>query len=258
MSHETEENFSTAAEKLLKQTIQLDYEFKIVGSGGPVLERTKAFRECVNDLDSFWRGQQKDITSLYLPQQRTLKEKMYSLHKATKGLYGAFEDFIEITVNEELMRSIIGLYNVLEKTGQLPRVQSSALDPKPPPELDILKLEKDLTEYFEAVSRNIGSFINKDIKTIDAAQRREIETHAMFTVMSTFLSGVTASVLQIVGPSTSGDSVLEVTVNITLFTSLVLSTSSALQSLLAMTWTKSSALVSFVKLLSFFLDISAK
>ncbi len=49
--------------------------------------------------------------------------------------------------------------------------------------------------------------------------------------------------LQIVGPSSAGDSTLAVAVNASLFSSLVLSTASAVQSLLSITWMKSFVLV---------------
>ena len=56
--------------------------------------------------------------------------------------------------------------------------------------------------------------------------------------------------LQIVDPTHSGDSALAVAVDVSLFSSLVLSTASAVQSLLSITWMKSFVFVHCVMILS--------
>lgn len=100
-------------------------------------------------------------------------------------------------------------------------------------------MQSDLAGNLVAVQVHLEKFIDKDIGTIKSVQKDEAESYANLTVIATFLSGVTASMLQIVNPAASGDSVLTIVVNTSLFSSLVFSTASAMQSLLAMMWLKS-------------------
>ncbi|KLO09163.1 hypothetical protein SCHPADRAFT_577719 [Schizopora paradoxa] len=100
-------------------------------------------------------------------------------------------------------------------------------------------MQSDLSKSFASLQRCLQEFIDEDIKTIKSVQKDQAQAYINTTVVATFLSGVTASMLQIVDPTNSGDSALAVAVNVSLFSSLVLSTASAVQSLLSITWMKS-------------------
>jgi len=98
------------------------------------------------------------------------------------------------------------------------------------------ELKTELAENFELIRPVLEDVISEVTRSVNV-QSVENGRYTNLTVISTLLSGATASVLQIVGSSfQSGDSGLAIAVNACLFSSLVVSMASAAQSLLAISW----------------------
>lgn len=74
---------------------------------------------------------------------------------------------------------------------------------------------------------------------IRTTQQNQTDRYLNLTTISIFLSAVTASTLQIEGPAVSSNAGLAVAVNTFLFSSLIFSTASAVQAMLAMSWLRS-------------------
>ncbi len=83
---------------------------------------------------------------------------------------------------------------------------------------------------------------------IRTAQQNQTDRYLNHTTISIFLSAVTASTLQIEGQGFSSKAALSVAVNSFLFSSLIFSTASAVQSMLAMAWLRSFVFVLFVSI----------
>jgi len=154
-----------------------------------------------------------------------LVETLRNLDDACYMLHQALMDFIGITFNRNLMLSLIRLCKTLQRLYEQPVSSQS--------------MQSNLTEDFISVRLNLEKFIDEDIRTIKSVQKDEADSLVNLTVIATFLSGVTASMLQIVNPAASGGSTLAVAVNTALFSSLVFSTGSAVQSLLVIMWMRS-------------------
>ncbi|KLO12443.1 hypothetical protein SCHPADRAFT_415924 [Schizopora paradoxa] len=94
---------------------------------------------------------------------------------------------------------------------------------------------------FQLLTTHLVDFVGKDVPQIAATQQNQTDRYLNLTTISTFLSAVTISTLQIVtqGNDASSKGGLAVAVNSFLFSSIVFSTASAVQSMLAMTWLRS-------------------
>ncbi|KLO13172.1 hypothetical protein SCHPADRAFT_940637 [Schizopora paradoxa] len=221
-----EVSFMTAIDLLINETVRLEYALRMVGSGGPGMERANAFRNILRTI----KESHLDSNTKLFSGSLTALQAMRNLASTTNGLHNALKDFIGITFNSGLMESLQRLSNVLMKFPGLgiPDSQYSTID-----------IEAELTATFMSIQRYFKAFVDEDIRIIKSVQNDRTLGYVNLTVIATFLSGVTASVLQIVGPTTSGDSALAVAVNASLFSSLVFSSASAAQSLLAIIWMQS-------------------
>jgi len=213
--------FLASADRLIEETIRLDLAFRTVGSGGPGMERAQAFRALLRRYRALFSDPN------VAPKRQEVFQTLEFLEISTDSLYTAFKDFVGITFNIKLMRAFSNLRNTLKECCSSPWPVSYNT------------LHTHLAVTFASLRDNLEIFNEKDVNTIRSAQNDETNVYTDITVISTFLSGVTASALQIVGPAMSGDSTLAVAVNTALFSSLVFSTASAAQSLLVITWFQS-------------------
>ena len=74
---------------------------------------------------------------------------------------------------------------------------------------------------------------------IKAAQESQTARYLTLTTIATFFSAVTSATLQISFQESSDDNALTVATNTFFFTSLIFSTTAAVQSLLVMAWQRS-------------------
>ncbi|KLO12964.1 hypothetical protein SCHPADRAFT_387251 [Schizopora paradoxa] len=203
------------------QLYRLEYALRTVGSGGHGMK-------CVTDF----RRRLRELMALLLDTRNlsSIQRKVLELEESTKDLNSALNDFIGITYNYKLIKSLEALRKILYPY----HANFVSLDSK-------VQLRCDLEKIFVLVRTNVEKYIDDDIRIIKSAQSDEIQRYVNITVISTFLSGVTASVLQIVGPTSNGNSAIDVAVtgNASLFSSLIFSTASAAQSLLFIIWTQS-------------------
>lgn len=88
-------------------------------------------------------------------------------------------------------------------------------------------------------TKYLTHFVDKGIPMIRTAQQNQTDRYLNLTTISIFLSAVTASTLQIEGQGFTSKAALSVAVNSFLFSSLIFSTASAVQSMLAMAWLRS-------------------
>jgi len=222
--------FSTAAAQLIVETNRLDYALRNVGSGGPAMYHTRMFRRQLRKLRNLF------LDTNSRPEWQVTLQMLLELDIAVKGLRTTFKDFISMAFNERLMASLADLRKKLKIHREAPDQSRNATKAQD-------AMRADLAENFQSLQGYLKEFIDEDIKTIKSVQKDQAQAYINTTLVGTFLSGVTASMLQIVGPSSAGDSTLAVAVNASLFSSLVLSTASAVQSLLSITWMKSFVLV---------------
>ncbi|KLO07186.1 hypothetical protein SCHPADRAFT_659731 [Schizopora paradoxa] len=98
-------------------------------------------------------------------------------------------------------------------------------------------LEEELATVFSSMQPILENMVYEITRSIKI-QSVENQRYVNHTVIATFLSGVTASVLQIVGAPSSdtNDSNLSVAVLTSLFSSLIISSASAALSLLSISW----------------------
>lgn len=187
------------------------------------MERAQAFRALLRRYRALFSDPN------VAPKRQEVFQTLEFLEISTDSLYTAFKDFVGITFNIKLMRAFSNLRNTLKECCSSPWPVSYNT------------LHTHLAVTFASLRDNLEIFNEKDVNTIRSAQNDETNVYTDITVISTFLSGVTASALQIVGPAMSGDSTLAVAVNTALFSSLVFSTASAAQSLLVISWLQSFA-----------------
>ncbi|KLO12960.1 hypothetical protein SCHPADRAFT_997701 [Schizopora paradoxa] len=223
-------SISESTDKLISETIRLDYALRTVGSGGPGMERANAFRNLLRVLRELIKNSNSK-PSTKSNSTGVMLQVLRDLEETTEGLHTALADFIGITFNEKLMASLNRLRGTLKNHYDH---CGPVCDP-----YTVAQLEKDLAESFISLQRDLEKFIDEDIRSIKSVQNNGVQGYVNLTVIATFLSGVTASVIQIVGPTTSGSSTLAIAVNVSLFSSLIFSTASAAQSLLAMIWMQS-------------------
>lgn len=83
----------------------------------------------------------------------------------------------------------------------------------------------------------ISNILSKGVQMITSTQQNQASTYLIMTTISTFFSGVTATTLQFTYAQTTA--VIDNIVNALLFSSLIFSIASAVNSLLIMSWKRS-------------------
>ncbi|KAL5532168.1 hypothetical protein ACEPAF_5732 [Sanghuangporus sanghuang] len=253
-SGQTSQSLTNACNALIRESITFEYSLRPLGAGGPgmygawVLRRSlRAFSDVVEscNVDELHQSFNKsDISERHRlgPFIDELPAVLYGLWKAFDELESFLLDFVSFFHSVDLTRVFQLLKEstrfFIESQDQLSKPCDSERSQY---DLIIASFFSELEKSFQIFSSELSEFRRQGVPLIRTSQSNQSDRYLMFTTISTFFSAVTSATLQISfqeGPD-SGSDVLNTAVNLFFFSSLIFSTASAVQALLAMAWIRS-------------------
>ncbi|KAL5521217.1 hypothetical protein ACEPAG_9140 [Sanghuangporus baumii] len=244
-----------ACNALIRESITFEYSLRPLGAGGPgmygawVLRRSlRTFSDVVEscNIDGLHQSFHKaDISERHrlAPFIDGLPAALYGLWKAFDELESFLLDFVSFFHSIDLTR----VFQLLKESTRLFNESSDQLRPYIPPTEgqtirdNLLAFFSELERSFQIFSSELSEFRKQGVPLIRTSQSNQSDRYLMFTTISTFFSAVTSATLQISfqeGPDSGSDG-LNTAVNLFFFSSLIFSTASAVQALLAMAWIRS-------------------
>ncbi|KLO12463.1 hypothetical protein SCHPADRAFT_941218 [Schizopora paradoxa] len=234
--------FQRICSDLLSESINFEYGVRSIGSGGPCMEAASSFRKSLRDIQALFR-----INTIYLFIPDVIKDESpkyissfpHALNELRVSLakFGdSFNDFIEVFYNEKLMRLLARMIKLLESGIEDLKEEINTCREF---QVFLHDLLRRLIPEFEMLTKYFAHFVEKGIPMIRTSQQNQTDRYLNITTISIFLSAVTASTLQIEGSGVSSKAGIAVAVNSFLFSSLIFSTASAVQSMVAMSWLRS-------------------
>ncbi|KAL5504826.1 hypothetical protein ACEPAH_7489 [Sanghuangporus vaninii] len=234
--------------ELKSELIRLDFALRTIGSGGPLIKATHDIKRALMKLRDLYGMN----TSALYPEDENVK--MYNsgnsfayLKKfpaavngfgdALDGFAHALHDFNNIYHDENLILRLFTLYQRF-KTEAHELSLDRARDFTASAHAQLI--QSSICEWVREghgamrLERADKEFMRTGIPAIQKAQNNMSSRYLNMTTIAFFLSGTTASMLQVTEDSSS--STLGVAVNSCLFSSLVFSVSSAVNSLLVSGW----------------------
>ncbi|KAL5521229.1 hypothetical protein ACEPAG_9152 [Sanghuangporus baumii] len=232
--------------ELKSELIRLDFALRSIGSGGPLIKATHNVKQALMKLRDLYGMN----TSALYPEDENVK--MYNsggsfayltkfpaavndFGDALDGFAHALHDFNNLYHDERLMLRLFSLrqrFKIEADEISLDRAHDLTVS------MRALNIQSSICEWLwdalKSLTSALLSFTDNGIPAIQKAQNNMSSRYLNMTTIAFFLSGTTASMLQVTEDSSS--STLGAAVNSCLFSSLVFSVSSAVNSLLVSGW----------------------
>ncbi|KAH8109981.1 hypothetical protein DFH11DRAFT_843897 [Phellopilus nigrolimitatus] len=238
--------------ELKSELIRLDFALRSVGSSGPGIQATNSMKVRLRQLRDLFGAntsslfphdvnvmmfRQASESQAYLVEfSRSFRKFAEALDMTAKALY----EFHGVYHDEKLMLQLYSLH--MRFTTEASTISTgNDFSHKPPPDELQRHIQILMREWVESAVDSlieaIGNFHEKGVPIICSAQQYKSSRYLDMTTIATFLSGVTASMLQVsVNDSTNATGIAA---NTFFFSSLVFSIGSAVNSLLVMAWRRS-------------------
>ncbi|KAL5483376.1 hypothetical protein ACEPAI_8607 [Sanghuangporus weigelae] len=249
-SGQISQSLTNVCNALIRESITFEYSLRPLGAGGPgmygawVLRRSlRAFSDVVEscNVDELHQSYNKlDISERHRlgPFIEGLPAALYGLWKAFDELESFLLDFVSFFHSVDLTR----VFQLLKESTRFSNESQDQLSkPCDSEQSQSNLIIAQLESSFQIFSSELSEFRKQGVPLIRTSQSNQSDRYLIFTTISTFFSAVTSATLQISfqeGPD-NGSDVLNTAVNLFFFSSLIFSTASAVQALLAMAWIRS-------------------
>ncbi|OCB86616.1 hypothetical protein A7U60_g6294 [Sanghuangporus baumii] len=231
--------------------------FRPLGSSAPVLY---AVSEAQKQLSLLW--QYFGLNACILYETEALKKlfpdfKMYNSRNGLSGLHGTMKELSIYLLN---LREAFRAYSKLFSDGRLDTAllilcenlkdgtdassqspNSFSPDARTTSEVERQNIHAQLpslTDHIHCVVVLFSDFLSNDLGVVIASQKENEQRFLSITAIATFFTGVTATMLQISIEKSHANSV-DTTTNLLFLLGLVFSTTSAVTSLVSISWNKS-------------------
>ncbi|KAL5499214.1 hypothetical protein ACEPAH_1732 [Sanghuangporus vaninii] len=230
--------------------------FRPLGSSAPVLY---AVSEAQKQLSLLW--QYFGLNACILYETEALKKLFPDLknHNSRNGLSGLHGTMKELSIYLLHLREAFRAYSKLFSDGRLDTAllilcenlkdasrqpsNSFSSDAQTTSEVERQNIHgqlPSLTEHIYCVVVLFSDFLSNDLEVVIASQKENEQRFLSITAIATFFTGVTATMLQISIEKSHANSV-DTTTNLLFLLGLVFSTTSAVTSLVSISWNKSPA-----------------